>query len=79
LVYSDFDLKEQSKQDESKVYRIGDLANFNKGKATISVLSKMYPLVKQLVGLPWWMKIRQREVSPTLLGDINWTEQEAIG
>ncbi|HTH57877.1 MAG TPA: TonB-dependent receptor [Cyclobacteriaceae bacterium] len=51
IAYVDFDLKEQSKDDENKVYRIGDRANFNsKGRATISGMIKSQSTGEPIVG-----------------------------
>lgn len=36
IVYSDWDIKEQSKKDEDKIYRIGDRTKFGPGKVTVS-------------------------------------------
>jgi hypothetical protein len=50
IVYSDFDLKEQSKEDENKVYTIGDRTNPSKGAATISGVIKNGSTGEALVG-----------------------------
>jgi hypothetical protein len=50
IAYRDFDLKEQSKQDEGIVYRIGDPTNFIKGTAIINGVIKNGSTGETIVG-----------------------------
>ncbi|MBS1505090.1 MAG: TonB-dependent receptor [Bacteroidetes bacterium] len=50
VVYSDFDLKEQSKEDENKVYTIGNRLNPTKGPATLTGIIKNSATGEAMVG-----------------------------
>lgn len=50
VVYSDFDLKEQSKEDENKVYTIGNRLNPSKGPATLTGVIKNSATGEAMVG-----------------------------
>ncbi|HCW07937.1 MAG TPA: TonB-dependent receptor, partial [Cytophagales bacterium] len=50
ILYSDFDLKEQSKQDEDKIYRIGERTNSMKGKAILSGVIKNVLTGETIIG-----------------------------